>query len=97
MDRPSKTKSIQLLNTALNAIPELKSMPGSPEFDKWHRSTRVTISNILLINPSTFRNSRTSVTPLGQANIFERIAVEKSPNYLRGRAILRSSETIYAA
>ena len=35
MVRSSKTKSIELLNTALNAIPKLKSMLGSPEFDKW--------------------------------------------------------------
>ena len=32
-----------------------------------------------------------------QADIVERDAVERSPNYLRRRAVLRSAETIYAA
>ena len=32
-----------------------------------------------------------------QADIVERVAVERSPNYLRRQAILESAETIYAA
>ena len=32
-----------------------------------------------------------------QADIVERDAVERSPNYLRRRAVLQSAETIYAA
>ena len=37
-------------------------------------------------------------TLLGRpADIVERVAVERSPNYLRRQAILQSAETIYAA
>ena len=32
-----------------------------------------------------------------QADLIERIAVERSPNYIRRKAILNSAETVYAA
>ena len=32
-----------------------------------------------------------------KADLIERVAVERSPNYIRRKAILQSAETIYAA
>ena len=32
-----------------------------------------------------------------EADLIERVAVERSPNYIRRKAILQSAETIYAA
>ena len=52
MTRPPKAKAIERLRKALDAIPELKQLRhGSQEFNKWHRSTRVAISNIFENEP----------------------------------------------
>ena len=32
-----------------------------------------------------------------EVDLIERVAVERSPNYIRRKAILQSAETIYAA
>ena len=46
MGRPHKGKSIERLQRALNAIPELQvRRHDSPEFKKWHRDTEVAIEN----------------------------------------------------
>ena len=46
MTKPPKSKAIERLRKALDAIPELKELRhGSQEFNKWHRSTRIAISN----------------------------------------------------
>ena len=47
MARPPKSKAIERLRRALNAIPALKSAQNdSPEFEKWQRDTRIAISRI---------------------------------------------------
>ena len=47
MARPNKTRAIELLRRALDAIPELKQLPhDSPKFKKWQRNTRVAIGMI---------------------------------------------------
>ena len=46
MDRPPKSKSIERLQRALNAILELRvRRHDSPEFEKWRRDTEVAIAN----------------------------------------------------
>ena len=46
MTRPPKDKAIQRLQTALDAIEDLKQRRrGSPEFEKWHRNTEIAIAN----------------------------------------------------
>ena len=48
MARQTKAKSIERLQKALGAIPELKKLPqrnSSPEFEKWRRSTQIAITN----------------------------------------------------
>ena len=46
MARPSKAKAIERLRRAWSKVPELKELSNdSPEFDKWHRDTRVAIEN----------------------------------------------------
>ncbi len=52
MDRPSKVKSIERLQGALNAIDQLKLLPRfSPQFEKWCRDTEVAISNTFSDKP----------------------------------------------
>ncbi|MCY4612053.1 MAG: nucleotide-binding protein [Nitrospira sp.] len=56
MTRPPKSKAIEHLRKALDAIPELKQQTyDSPKFDKWQRDTRVAISH-------TFGNVSSHVT-----------------------------------
>lgn len=46
MAQPTKAKAIERLRRVLNAVPELKRLSiSSPEFEKWHRNTQVTITN----------------------------------------------------
>ncbi|MYD50574.1 MAG: nucleotide-binding protein [Dehalococcoidia bacterium] len=46
MKHPSKNKSINRLQRALDKISELKELPShSPQFEKWQRDTEVAISN----------------------------------------------------
>ena len=46
MVRPAKAKAVERLQKALDKIPELKRIPfNSPEFEKWHRDTRIAIVN----------------------------------------------------
>ena len=46
MNRPPKSKAVERLRKALDAIPELKQLRfDSPQFEKWQRDTRVAISN----------------------------------------------------
>ena len=46
MNRPPKSKAIERLRKALDAIPELKKLQEeSPQFEKWQRDTRVAITN----------------------------------------------------
>ena len=47
MERPTKAEAMRRLQEALDKIPELKrSERKSPEFDKWHRNTRIAIENV---------------------------------------------------
>ena len=44
--RPTKAKALERLRRVLDAIPELKNLGrGTPEFEKWHRDTKVAITN----------------------------------------------------
>ena len=46
MPRPTKTRARERLQRVLDAIADLKQLQrGSPEFDKWHRDTKVAIAN----------------------------------------------------
>ena len=46
MAQPSKAKAIERLRRALGKVPELKELSNdSPEFEKWHRDTRIAIEN----------------------------------------------------
>ena len=46
MGRPTKAKAIERLQKALDKIPELKQLRrNSPDFEKWHRDTRIAIVN----------------------------------------------------
>ena len=46
MARPTKAKALERLRRALDAIPELKQLRyDSPEFEKWQRSTKVSLTN----------------------------------------------------
>lgn len=46
MSKPAKAKAIERLQKSLNAIPDLKQKRhGSPDFEKWHRNTKVAIGN----------------------------------------------------
>ena len=46
MARPPKSKAIERLRRALDAIPTLKQMPRrSPNFEKWRRDTQIAITN----------------------------------------------------
>ena len=46
MARPTKAKAIERLRKTLDEIPELKQLRNdSPQFKKWRRNTRVTITN----------------------------------------------------
>ena len=46
MPRPDKTRAKGRLQRALDAIPDLKQLRrGAPEFEKWHRDTKVAIAN----------------------------------------------------
>ena len=46
MSRPTKTKALERLRRALNAIPELSTMPArSQEFKKWQRNTAIAIEH----------------------------------------------------
>ena len=46
MARPPKSKAIERLRRALDAIPELKQLPrDSQEFRKWRRNTQIAITN----------------------------------------------------
>ena len=48
MPRPTKTRARERLQRVLDAIADLKQLQrGSPEFDKWHRDTKVAIANTL--------------------------------------------------
>ena len=52
MDRPPKDKSIERLESALDAIDQLKQLRRfSPEFEKWRRDTEVAISNTFKDKP----------------------------------------------
>ena len=52
MPRPTKARAIQRLQRVRNAIPHLKQLRRmSPEFEKWHRDTRVAIENIFEGSP----------------------------------------------
>lgn len=43
----SKTRALELLQRSMDAIPDLKQKRrGSPEFQKWHRNTEITIAKI---------------------------------------------------
>lgn len=47
MTRPPKSKAMERLQNLLNEIPELRDfLADSPEFKKWHRRARITISNV---------------------------------------------------
>ena len=55
MAKLPKSKAIERLQRALDAIPELKSNPrfaSSVEFQKWHRDTEIAISNAFTNEPS---------------------------------------------
>ncbi|VFN00177.1 MAG: hypothetical protein BECKG1743D_GA0114223_105401 [Candidatus Kentron sp. G] len=51
MNRPSKTRALERLRKVLEAIPGLEKYSegdrsSTPEFDKWHRDTKVAIGKI---------------------------------------------------
>jgi predicted nucleotide-binding protein len=47
MTKPSKGDALKYLRESLDAIPQLKELKrNSPEFEKWHRNTRVAIGKI---------------------------------------------------
>ena len=53
MPRPTKTRARERLQKVLDAIADLKQLQrGSPEFDKWHRDTKVAIANTFEESPS---------------------------------------------
>ena len=53
MPRPTKTRARERLQRVLDAIADLKQLQrGSPEFDKWHRDTKVAIANTFEESPS---------------------------------------------
>ena len=59
MNRPPKSKAIERLRKVLDEIPELKNLPhGSPQFEQWHRNTRVAITN-------TFGDKSQHITDFG--------------------------------
>ena len=59
MGRPHKGKSIERLQRALDAIPELKQLRrGSPQFEKWRRNAEVAISNTFGGNTSHVKDFR---------------------------------------
>ena len=62
MARPNKIKAIERLKKALDAIPELKRLPDdSPEFQKWHRNTRLAIIH-------TFGDTSSHITDFNSLN-----------------------------
>jgi predicted nucleotide-binding protein len=57
MNRQSKTKAIECLKKALDAIPDLMWLSnGSPEFQKWLQSTKLAIVNAFGENSLRVRN-----------------------------------------
>ena len=75
MARPPKSKAIERLQKALDAIPELKQLPyGSPKFKKWERDTQVALRNTFEDNSNQLREfknirfSPTTVSTMGTPN-----------------------------
>ena len=53
MPRPTKARAVERLQRVLDAIPDLKQLRrGSPEFEKWHRDTKVAIVHTFEDSPS---------------------------------------------
>ena len=56
MTRPPKSKAIKRLQKAVDQIPSLTELStDSPEFNKWHRSTRIAIRNTFVQYPDYVR------------------------------------------
>ncbi len=57
MPKPTKSRAIGRLQKVLDAIPDLKRLRRrSPEFEKWHRDTKVAISNTFEDAPSKLKD-----------------------------------------
>ena len=53
MTTPPKSKALERLRRALEAIPELQQQNyGSEKFDKWRRNTRIAIANTFENKPA---------------------------------------------
>ena len=83
MDRPRKDKSMERLQSALSAIDQLKQLPGSsPQFEKWHRDTKVAISNTFRDKPKYLQD----FIDIGYTPVFisNRPYFEDQGTYVRG-------------
>ena len=82
MARPIKSKALERLRRALDAIPELKNLRygGSPEFKKWQRNTEVAITN-------TFGNKSDYITDFDRIRfsltLFETSESERQQFYVK--------------
>ena len=57
MPKPTKARAIERLQRVLAAIPNLQQLSrDSPEFEKWHRDTKVAISNTFEDAPSKLKD-----------------------------------------
>ena len=78
MARPPKTKAIERLRKALDAIPELKQYGhDSPKFQKWQRNTKIAITN-------TFGDNSSHITDFDAIEFIEKWYGDVQETYMKG-------------
>lgn len=87
MPRPAKTEAKKRLQRALDSIPDLKQLRrNSPAFEKWHRDTRVAITN-------TFRDSSSHVKEFDAIRYYSGVIFSGMPDSSYQKAYVSGLES----